>query len=136
MKRCEYHSAELEHFFESESVRRAKLFDRFMQRVQPSSGDSECSIWVGPRRGVHGVFHVARGVAINAHRAAWLFAFGKLPDGYVCHRCNEPLCVNPEHLFLASQKEHLAHLTLRRHQNESGNAPANGVEKVEIKGNG
>lgn len=37
---------------------------------------------------------------IQAHRFSWFLAHGKMPDKpYVCHKCDVPLCVNPDHLF-------------------------------------
>lgn len=43
-----------------------------------------------------------------AHRFSWEIYFGKPPkDKEVCHRCDVPLCVNPEHLFLGTHKENM-----------------------------
>jgi hypothetical protein len=40
------------------------------------------------------------------HRISWLLYRGEIPEGkYLCHQCDNPVCTNPDHLFLASAKE-------------------------------
>lgn len=44
----------------------------------------------------------------SAHRASWEFHFGAIPEGmHVCHKCDVKLCVNPSHLYLASNAQNL-----------------------------
>lgn len=79
----------------------------FWERVRKGS-DDECWEWIGYRT-IHGYpnFHYGQvyfeGKQIVAHRAAWIITKGPIPKGIlVCHKCDNPPCCNPNHLFLGT----------------------------------
>lgn len=71
--------------------------------------------WVWTRAKSNGGYGVAsfRGSSHPAHRLAWFLTHGAIPKGVgyhgtvVAHRCDNRLCVNPDHLFLTSQSGNL-----------------------------
>lgn len=81
--------------------------DRFWSKVD-KSGD--CWLWTaGKFSNGYGQFHIGRQNPIRANRMAWRLTYGEIPDGLmVCHTCDTPACVRPDHLFLGTGKDNQA----------------------------
>lgn len=70
-----------------------------------------CWLWTGTTRGTHPLMYgvmKANGQTWSVHRLSYTLANGPIPDGLlVCHRCDTPLCIRPDHLFLGTHADNM-----------------------------
>jgi hypothetical protein len=101
------------------------LIERFFQKVDKSGSVDfpGCWIWTGGKTSKnYGSFKYYQDrSAIGAHVSSHLFHIGEVPNGMrVCHRCDNPPCVNPEHLFLGSNSDNMKDMVAKdRHGSSS-----------------
>lgn len=82
-----------------------ELIERFILKTKKST--SGCLEWTGGRIKIKGYGRfVIKHIPEYAHRIAYELFIGPIPDGvWVLRRCNNPLCVSPDHLILRTTEE-------------------------------
>jgi hypothetical protein len=87
-------------------LRRLPVAPRFWAKVQ-KRGVDDCWVWTGnlTEKNGYGRLRVS-GQMVCAHRVSWELHNGLIPEGLlVLHKCDNPPCCNPAHLFLGTHKD-------------------------------
>lgn len=99
---------------------------------------SPCQLWTGSVDACGYGFKRIEGRLYRAHRIAWQMANGAcIPEGmHVLHKCDDPGCLNPDHLFLGTLQENMADRNSKKrhaHGRRHGNVVLMPEEVVEIR---
>lgn len=112
------------------------MIERFWEKVHKTDG---CWLWTASLDN-HGYGQIQRSREqhpIRAHIYSYELHYGSIPAGLcVCHRCDIPACIRPDHLFLGTHTDNLKDSASkgRMHRGErTGNAKLTNKEVIEIK---
>ncbi len=102
--------------------RKDSFEERFFRRVNKdgtlplNSTLGECWEWLGkPDKAGYGRFMFRR-QNYKAHRASYIITHNMTLDStqFVCHKCDNPICVRPSHLFLGTSVDNNADMVRKR----------------------
>lgn len=115
---------------------RPSPLELFWGRIDHSGGPDSCWQWTFTRcpQGY------GRSGKTTSHRMVWLVAVGPIPPGlFVCHKCDNPPCCNPAHLFLGTPADNVADMAQKgrnRRGERHGRAKLTTRDVLEIRASG
>lgn len=93
------------------------LQDKLLNKMHVD--ENGCWIWEGSRCRNYGTLY-HKGLTIGAHRLSYEAFNGPIAKGLlVCHSCDVPSCINPDHLWLGTQKENMQDCSKKGRGNHS-----------------
>jgi predicted XRE-type DNA-binding protein len=127
----------------SKKVDLGNATERFNKKYQIQ--ENGCWLWTGGTRlNSKGVayprHHNDDQKSIGAHRFAYELVHGAIPKGmYVCHKCDTPICVNPNHLFVGTHHDNMRDMVQKkrsfigRGENKKGRAKLTNEQAQQIR---
>jgi predicted XRE-type DNA-binding protein len=103
---------------------------RFLDKVKIMGAG--CHEWqAGLAKGCYGKFH-SNGKTITAHRFSYAKFVGEIGDKHVLHKCDNPKCVNPDHLFLGTCVDNVADMDAKGRRGSAATITREFAEKVKM----
>lgn len=88
------------------------IVERFWAKVNKTP---TCWLWTAAKdKHGYGCFSDEKRRVYKAHRFSWFFASGEWPSLDVLHKCDNPPCIRPDHLFLGTQKQNVMDMVSKR----------------------
>ena len=117
-----------------ERLERMSLGKRFYRKVSQTPSSTGCLEWKAATNGKYGIIRSSERPHpwILAHRVAYELHYGPIPAGMdVMHKCDNPKCVNFEHLSVGSRKENMADMVDKGRQRKSAFSEAD-LESIRV----
>ncbi len=92
-----------------------KDLERFMSKVKILDGEDPCWEWQAScNTGGYGTFHLQHRLS-SSHRASYAHYKEEPGELHVLHRCDNPPCCNPDHLFLGTHQDNMKDRNSKEH---------------------
>ena len=112
------------------------ITDKHKRKIKKQTiiGKDGCLLWSGYKdKNGYGIMNM-KSKNRKVHRVVYYLTFGSIPDGmFICHTCDNPSCINPDHLFLGTPNDNVQDM-VRKGRGRIGGKPhpgqKNGMSKL------